>query len=336
MPGEFSAASFDYYEGSRIFIPGAVCVALFAAVVGTFGLDAPTPGTSLVAALLGTVVAGLLLYWIDAPARSAAYLFNQPHEQLEALALPEGVTVQNAYFYILDTEIPSVIRNRALYMGAIYRIGFELIYLAFLCGVGVVILGTAIPSAGPDRDVAHVQWIFLAGIPAFSVLPTAALVLTMRRLKRGPVQVFQRSWRQLRRPDFVLLASASALVATYAALDRAELAAAGIVISAGVWSWRYFRGHLYRERWRNLEPLAASFVLAWTGVLLCVFAAIELPSASALGPTEAAGWLGIMLFAGATVVSRGHERRLFGSYKSQQTWLEFNRGQVEQALSGPN
>jgi hypothetical protein len=87
-PGEIGASSFEFYEGIRIFIPGAALVGLYAGVVATFGLDAPTPANSFVAAAVSALLAGLLLYFIDYPSRGAAFRSGLPDKELESWELP--------------------------------------------------------------------------------------------------------------------------------------------------------------------------------------------------------------------------------------------------------
>jgi len=86
------AASFEFYEGIRVFIPGALVAALFAGAAATFTGSAPQlPGGALGAITL-SLLAGLVLYYVDAPAKSAAFRKDLPNRVLDEWGLkpPQG------------------------------------------------------------------------------------------------------------------------------------------------------------------------------------------------------------------------------------------------------
>src|SRR5690242_14921107 len=118
MAGGVDAASFEFYEGIRIFIPGAVPVGLAAAIGETFHATATDLADKEITAIIAALGVGLLFYFVDAPARAASFKSLQPTELLDSWAVkPQGVSTLNAYLMMLDTDIPASIRARALYMG---------------------------------------------------------------------------------------------------------------------------------------------------------------------------------------------------------------------------
>jgi hypothetical protein len=352
-----SASSFEFYEGIRILIPGAVVVALYAAVIETFGLAASSPKSDVLLALVATVLAGMVLYFLDVPAKAIVFDANLPHTTLEGWGVtpPKGFRHQNVYFVMLDTEVPAGIRDRALYMGSIFRIGFEAIYLLFGTAITTVLLTLLTRSGGSDYSGQGPRTVLLIG----AGLNAALIVLAVLTAYQGNVfrkreHPWRDIWKRVRQQtavfDLLVILAAGACAAWY--LCRSEdawLAATAVGLPALRWAFRYYRGfrtapfihgrsHVLRrlhESWttprndrRNLDPLAGVLQLALAGVLCCLLAGLRLPDASVLNVGSALGWVGAMIVPGLLVISKGHERRLFGSYQAQRTWLELNREEV--------
>src|SRR5207302_67320 len=53
---------------------------------------------------------------------------------------------------MLDLSFPATIRNRALYMGSMFRIGLEGIYIVGLAAIGALAAAGAFPNLGPERS----------------------------------------------------------------------------------------------------------------------------------------------------------------------------------------
>jgi hypothetical protein len=337
--GELGASSFEFYEGIRILIPGAVCVGLYAGVVATFGLAAPTPHQNIIGALVAALIVGLLLHFMDFPSRSAVYRSELPDAELEEWELPPDLSRANFYFVLLDTDIPSGIRNRALYMGSMFRIGYELIYLLFGTAIGVVGLAFLIPSAGPERpDIAVLPALWVAAA-LFAAIFLVTFGLDLRhprgsgetlRSRRG--QRLQLLWRQISTFDCVLLVASTALAVAYQRYSHAVLAGAAIAAPAVAWTVRFQRGYFDAagERHERLASPVAALWYCWTGAMLCVLAALNFPAHCSLGIAEVVAWLGSALFAGVLMVSRGPEKKLRGSYSTQRTWLRLNAEALRQ------
>jgi hypothetical protein len=152
MGNGVDAGSFDSYEGIRIFIPGAITVGLVAAVDATFDLIAFEFADNEITSLLAALIIGLFFYFVDAPARAAVTKSLQPTGLLQSWGRkPRDVTMLNVYLYILDTAMPAVIRARSLYMGSIFRVGLEAIYLLFLTASGVLLTAATGWSSADDR-----------------------------------------------------------------------------------------------------------------------------------------------------------------------------------------
>jgi hypothetical protein len=342
--GELGASSFEFYEGIRILIPGAACVGLYSGVVATFGLAAPTPHESIIGALIATLIAGLLLHFIDLPSRSTVYRSELPDVVLEEWKLPSGLNRVNFYFVLLDTDIPSGIRNRALYMGSMFRIGYELIYLLFATAVCVVTLAFLIPGAGPEQPNTAVVSALWTGAALFAALFLTTLGLDLYRPRGTGETVWIKRKRRLRlllqqlsALDCLLLMASLALAGAYQHFGFASLAGAAVAVPGLAWAVRFQRGYLDpvdRRPTRLSSPVAALWY-CWTGVMLSVLAALNFPAQCSLGIAETVAWLGSALFAGVLMVSRGPEKKLRGSYSTQRTWLRLNEEKLKQKYLSP-
>lgn len=153
--GEIGATSFDAYEGIRIVIPGAVAVGVAGAVERTLHAGPAVIGGDTGLTILLALAVGLVLYYLDLPSRSAGYLQrDQPSQELtrrygRSHARPDGLRpldVLNRYFLLFDTEMPTTIRNRSLYMGSMYRIAFEALVASTLASSIVMTAAISLPA----------------------------------------------------------------------------------------------------------------------------------------------------------------------------------------------
>jgi hypothetical protein len=353
--GKVDAGSFEFYEGIRILIPGAVLVALYAAVVGTLDLSAPHPQADALGAVAGALLGGLLFYFVDAPPKSAVFTEDElPDAKLASLGItvPESVRSLNFYFVVLDEMMPPPIRARALYMGSMFRIGFEVLYMCVFAFIGIVSVGltTEVGPAHPTQS-AHRLFAIVAGLHVALFAGALYLAHARRRAWSTRFEALRRTAKDLRDQvppvDRVLLGgSALSLVWYLTCGTHPTLAYIGAVgLGGSLWTIRYFRG--YRQcrpasKWyhpvrrlrdyiqqqergrRSLNPPAAMLYLVFATGSASLAAAIALPDKSIFSPNVAAGWLAVSLVAALLVISRGHEKRLGGSYATQRTWLEFN------------
>lgn len=113
-----SAASFDFYEGIRILLPGALAVGLFAGATSTFEQPGLVLSDNTFGAVIAVIIVGLLFYFVDVPAKAAAYFVNLPTDHLErwGATTRDDQSLLNVYFVMFDEDLPAGIRARALYM----------------------------------------------------------------------------------------------------------------------------------------------------------------------------------------------------------------------------
>lgn len=332
MGDHLNASGFDAYEGIRIVIPGAFALALYAAITATFGLDAPE---TLDNALFGVVLSlaiGLLLYFIDLPGRAQIYLAAQPHKDLESwgVTAPSGMRMQNVYFVILDSVMPPGIRNRTLYFGSMFRIGFEVIYLAAASALAVLVL--AVVTVSPDASRGTDTTVLWLATPLHIVAAVLGFWEGFQMSGREVGSLVKRFRAQI---GYVgLLALTLALVATAVYVwwsDWPGFAAAAVALPGILWAWRYLNGYRLGGRRRNIDPPAAAFLLTTAVVTATILAATEAPAQSVLGTAAALGWSGVALTAELLLARRGHERRLWAAYHTQKAWFELNREKLKGA-----
>ena len=173
MPnGGVGASSFEFYEGIRIFVPGAIASGLYVAIGETFDFPVGLPTTGVLGALLAALVTGIVLLFIDAPSKSAAYNSRLPSDELGKWGVtpPHGSRVQNIFFTMLDEIMPASIRDRSLDMGSIFRIGFEGIYMAAVASIAVMTLILLFPLNGPTVTRAMLCEFSFTRLPLFTSL----------------------------------------------------------------------------------------------------------------------------------------------------------------------
>jgi hypothetical protein len=333
MPaGEIGASSFEFYEGIRIFIPGAAVVGLYAGVVATFGLDAPDPAKSFIAAAAGALLAGLLLYFIDYPSRGAAFRSGLPDKELENWELPRTLNRLNLYFVLMDTDVPGGIRSRALYMGSMYRIGVELAYLFFItsmCVLGVALLA---PSPGKAESTASIEPVLWTGAGLFALLLVVTTFLNAARAS-SKNEVWKRLLRPIKefgRTDLVLLLISALFIVSQLRFDAPYLTGAAVAVPGLTWAARYHRG----RSGKHVSTQFALFWLCWCGATLCALTALDLPQYSTLTLADSVAWIGLGLLAGVTVAARP-EKKLRGIYSTQRLWLQMNRKALEEKHVAP-
>ncbi|HEU4658028.1 MAG TPA: hypothetical protein VFR97_10900 [Capillimicrobium sp.] len=336
-----NASGFEFYEGIRIAIPGALVIALYVAVSGTFGLGAPSPDP--VVAIVLAVAAGLFLYFVDASGRSQLYAAAQPHRVLERWneEPPHGLRMQNAYFVVLDTVMPAGIRNRALYFGSIFRIGFEVIYLTAVPALTVLAISLVAQPADASRttDTTALWWL----VPCECLAMLVGLregYLMARRGRDGACA----TWREVlsRMPEqYGGLGGAAVLIAVlaslaYVVLRQEPLLLVIAVASLGLlWSIRYLVG--YRKagtsQRRNIDVVTGTVMLSSALIVATVLAALELPASSVMSTAAAVSWCGAGIVAQLLLGTRGHEKKLWAAFHTQRAWLELNRELVARSCA---
>jgi hypothetical protein len=290
---------------------------------------------------VAALATGLVLYFIDAPSKSAYFLKDPPDAALDGIRRPTGIGRLNLYFVLLDQGVPAGIRARALYMGSMYRIGYEAIHLIAISALGVSLAATTFeigPHAHcPITSGARTIWITGAGL---QVIPLILGIYFDDRRARNVRYQGRDEHRPRDIPRELGLAGVAGLlgaaaVVTYLIFPSVprELAFGGVVLAATAWMRRYFRG--YGER----NPVGNPIGRSTASVLYCLavvpaglLAGVPHNAATGLGAGLAVGWSGMLLLAHALIISRGHEKRLGGSYQTQKTWLQLTFDELKESV----
>jgi hypothetical protein len=246
----------------------------------------------------------------------------------------------------------------------IYRIGFEAVYLLALPALAVLTLGELYPATGKETPHhPHTSVLIL--------IATGALILVFF-VKAFTARGEEHRWKgaesraarvkqvlksdigvEVPWPDRMLLTAAVALAVAYGFqfyLHSPRWAVAAIVITAGVWSVRYFWG-VRRPRdegengvdpktgtrlskRRNLHGVSASLLFTIAALTSIGCELRKLPASGPISTGACAGWAASLAAAAALIYFRSHERKLLGSYGGQRTWLLRNRQEIEKVYYG--
>lgn len=351
--GEFGASSFDSYEGIRIFIPGVIA---FAAGYSAYQTVSPGQGASLTAdtllSFVASLVVGLILYFWDIPARSAAFMERQPTNYLEAQFpdIAPGVLL-TAYLSILNTKMPANLRNRSLYMGSMYRIGVEMI-LALAIACSVVFGASLFDYGGKTGESGRLVRLLSAAALAVTfmvsllinkgyerknaarlrIAPGKGLAAVVDALKHRSMTIYVGGVVVLMLPNLTALASRLSFV-----WERG-ISAMGLAICTVYWVQRYVRGDRLeikdpRKR-KRLEAPAAGLLFVLPLILTLV---TYPPGRSTILQSGApvTGWTAAACLTLVSVMIRGHERKLHGSYAGQTRWLQDNAAEYQSIVPGP-
>lgn len=334
-------SSFDAYEGLRILLPGAIVVSLYAAVVATYNLSLPTPQANAAAAVVAALLVGLVLLFIDVPKQSAAYKGDDlPDRELRRWNVdPSGYGgFPNLYFVMLDVSFPATIRNRALYMGAMYRAGFEGIYLVGLTSLAVLTTTAASPALGLNRHPSDTSRIILfaaAGVHCLMFLEALRGRYVFRRGRFSSEEALKLIRRELS-SDLGVAGVVALLVSAYAYpvfvdTRRAAPLIVAIAAPAVVWAFLYALGRpdVRRTGLRSpLSPATAALLYGAAAALASAAAAVSATDGSPLGTAPAALWGALSLLPSLLMSTRGHEKKLIGSFRTQTTWMRVNKREL--------
>lgn len=352
MPGvgDVGTSSFEFYEGIRILIPGFFAVSSYAAVSATLNTAADLPDVSALGAILGILAAGLLLYFVDAPAKAIAHRDGLPSDIIKndwGVELAKPVNTLNMFFVMVDVSMPAPIRARGLYKGSIYKIGYESIVIA---GTSALIVGSWQLSRLDGRvnlDVGHrVTLGIAAGALIIFAIPLAMTFDWLRnRHRTSRAQAERNRWGvTLSLVDWFVLVLSGGLVYLYVTQFAVwQLIVAASILMHGVFlvrmhrgirltprlpklPWRRFPVYLQQRGSRRKAVAPATLALPFTASLGLPYVVLAFEGIP-VGVDWLAllAWVGVVAAALTLVIARGHEKGLQGAYATQKAWMEANR-----------
>jgi hypothetical protein len=349
--GEFGASSFDSYEGIRIVIPGVI---VFTAGYSTYLVIAPGNSDSLSADTLLSVVAslvvGLILYFWDLPARSAAFAELQPTNYLEE-KFPDfkpGVLL-TAYLLILNTKMPANIRNRSLYMGSMYRIGLEMILALSLSSY--IVFGASLFDYGAPVGNSGTAGRVLASLALLVTFFMGLLISRgyerknarrMRLPEAGKLREVLKNFLDTSMLVYglgivaIIVPNLTVLAERLSFARQRGICAAGLVVCAAYWAQRYVRGdqdaNNPRRRQRMQSPASGFLFAAPLALVLGIYQPGPLTILSTGSSLTA--WTAVACLSLLSIMIRGHERKLHGGYRGQTRWLKDNSEEFKDILPG--
>lgn len=255
MPEGLDATSFDFYEGIRILVPGATALAVGEGLARTFSDSGEGLELGSIAYFFIALLIGLLFYCVDAPTRAAIFAPLQPTDLLYSWPVypKQGTKTINSYFVMLDTVIPASIRARALYMGTMYRIGFEMIYI--LAVPSLVVVSSALYTTDELYPEVSQFGLMEMALVAFTLL---VWMITLRRDTRpgamSPWSELDVASRKFSRVDLVLVISAFlwfGALTVYSDRFQGWVFLLPTAAVTALWARRYLKGYSRELGWRD-------------------------------------------------------------------------------------
>jgi hypothetical protein len=320
---EISSSSFEFYEGLRALVPGGLVVGIYASISKTFGITSLAVSGSALVAVAATLAIGLVLLFLDIPGKAAVYHYDTPVEHLTTwgdVAPRGGAAYKTIYFEILDVEVPPGIKTKVYYFGAIYKIAFEIIYLA-AASVPVLALAVIFPTVGVTRhgDERQMRALFIGACALH--LCIVALALRQRRGKIGADLGVE-----IPNIDRALLVVGAIGAAVYLVWHLRWAGVVGVALPSLIWAGRYFRGvKLASGVKRNLHASTAAVTYGIASVSACAIGVRGVSDSSSLDAQTVLGWLAASLVGAALITARDHEKKLLGVYTTQRVWLDGKR-----------
>jgi hypothetical protein len=319
------SSSFEFYEGLRALVGGAFVVGLYAAICKTFDLDTAVPGNATVAGLLAALAVGFVLLFLDLPGKAAVYQYNTPIEHVAKwnhLAPRAGASAKNIYYEILDVEVPAGIKTKVHYFGVLYKLGFELIYLA-AASVPVLVVLAVFKSVTTAQTTTTrpVRAALIVALALHATIVAAALYSRRRSLSRD----FSAEITDI---DVLLLYSGLASLLLYLLQGMEWAGIVSVAVPWALWAYRYFDGVRRDGTRRNLHASTAALIYGVAACSLCAVGLRAVGKTKTLTGPATLGWLGASLVAAALIAARDHEKRLLGVYATQRTWLDGHRDRL--------
>jgi hypothetical protein len=352
--GDVGANSFEFYEGIRIVIPGALLVALIEALRWTLDVHHKFE-VDFATALVGAVALGLVCLYVDFPRLAAVYNRDLPSDVFadtyaEQLNRMEAYEDRNAFFVVQDAAVPSVIRARSLYSGSMFRIGFEAI--VFIGSFQAVPWLVAIHANGttPSSDT-HTSWWLLA-VAALPLLGPVWIETTRKYREIAPKTPHRMRDALLAAPRIVLadLSTLDAVVVVVAALSLGfglatrhggtqarSLLTVAVTLVTLLWLARFVFGKRGaesigvkgREAFNRVTLLLLFIAATYVGAVAGLYRG---HSAFISDQTRVNGWIIAAALTSLLIASRGIEKRLRGGYSTLTVWLKLNPERVGEAL----
>ncbi len=266
MPEGVDATSFEFYEGIRILVPGALAVGIADGVARTVSTDGHGLGLGTVQAVVAALAAGLVFYFVDAPSKAAVMAPLQPTSHLAQweLQTKPGTGLLNNYFVMLDVLIPAGIKARALYMGSMFRIGYEAIYMLAFASVVMLSLNVWTTSRfNPStHNVAVDGW--LVGLAVVVIYLTALRrdlgASRRRRSQPVPTDIDAQNFYFFDILVCAALAAVTILMLLFGYALHVPTLVLGVpaAVALALWMYRYFKGYPVQADVTEREPSATT------------------------------------------------------------------------------
>lgn len=371
-------SSFDFL---RLLIPGGIVVVLSELSLRVVGGDITTSVfvDDVGIAVFSAFGSGVVLYFIDVAYATPQFWRGIPSQYFEERAIENGIPERLArekalgiFLAEIEQRAPSL-HQRSLLFGALYRIGFQLVFFSLAAGVAlpVLLLSTeslAAPKTLGTTDPIKIAWVLVGG----SVLLVVALLRTFKPILRD--ERFSSGQKILRSPLLIREIAPKGVRAVVLTCS-----ACGVLGWLAGWSMIIGGRHVAGVAIPNEPTLGRWLITGTTVVALFLWAFVRLvgpfgtwwsyirtpgarkpdrphsgsqvdslDASAAIGPVVALFLVADSLTVGqVSVVSvliaialwlahlGKYERQLSGIYRNQRDWLDRNLSQLLPAFDEP-
>jgi hypothetical protein len=289
---------------------------------------------------------GLLLYLVDPGYGAPQYYVNLPSNHLAEKMQERGMEVDEVslYLVIADSLLPPALQDRALFYGAVYRIGFQIIIYAFLTAalipIGLLLL---LPTnADAKFEPSYAAWGGLGVVVAATSLPWIRTAFRRSRSRpevRRPIG----KWFFMSMLLLIMVPLIAWLNLAWNSQLRWSHEAAGGFSTIAVLSWVVLRlsgplsprfRHLRGIQRRKPDEPHSQLQIALLDLVVVTPALIGVMVLDARF-SFAGVWGVCLLSAGALLLAflRKHERQLYGIYRNQNLWIDSHLDQIVDEFS---
>lgn len=345
--------SLTRHDFFRVLVPGAAALFFLDVALRIIGSAQGVPSAPFTAARVGieqpftaftiAFALGLLLYFVDLGYGAPQYYASIPSTHLEKELRKRNCKDADwvsLYLVVGDSMLPPQLQDRALFYGAVYRIGFQVIFFAFLtvAAVPVVILHLRSNTASLDITFRTETAAAAAVVVFTALLPRLGRCVWIKQQKQRRPSEEKTLAKKVR---FVMgvvtllsLPTAAWLYAGFAEEETWAQPVIEITTAVAIVGWGILRlGGPLKARWEYMRgarrtkpdvPHRPSEV----ALLDLVVAVPSIVGMVTLGPSLRLGsiWALALLTATALLLAffRKHERQQWGIYRNQSLWIDAN------------
>jgi hypothetical protein len=289
---------------------------------------------------------GLLLYLVDPGYGAPQYYVNLPSTHLAETMRKRGMEVDEVSLYLVlaDSLLPPALQDRALFYGAVYRIGFQIIIYGFLTAalIPISLLLLLPANADVEFEPSYAAWGGVGVVVAVASLPWIRTGFRRGRSRPARPRPIGK-WFAMSMLVLILMPTIAWLNLAWNSELRWSHEAAGLSSTMALLSWVVLRlsgplgprfRHLRGVQRKKPDEPHSQLQIALLDLVVVVPALIGVMALDAWF-SFAGTWGVCLLSAGALLLAflRKHERQLYGIYRNQNLWIDSHLEQIVDEFS---